>query len=179
MKNNFLLSIVVLLITLTGCVDLISEPIVYTSYTPILISRNSLKESISLKPKTSIIKPAKIYYKDNFIFISERYKGVHVINNSNPSNPVNEGYIAVPGCVDMAIKNNVLYVDNAVDLVAISLSSAQQGTINVLKRIENVFPEIPPPDGGVIPSKFSLENRPPNTILIGWKINNNTSNSLN
>lgn len=145
------------------------EPIVYTEFTPILITRGSLESSVSLKPVTNIGDAAKIYYKDNFIFISERFKGIHIIDNTNPANPINKGYIAIPGCVDMAIKNDILYVDNAIDLIAINLTDAQKGTLNVVKRIANVFPEVTPPDGGIVPAKYSTTNRPKNTFIIGWK----------
>lgn len=144
-------------------------PIVYTEYVPVLLSRENLNKSISLKAPNNIVNPAKIYYKDQYIFISERFKGVHIIDNSDPKSPVNKGYVAVPGCVDMAIKNTTLYVDNAVDLIAIDLKEAALGKLAVVKRIENVFPEVSPPDGGVVPSKFNIENRPKNTIIIDWK----------
>ena len=165
------LIVLALISTFYSCVDKWGrgEPIVYTEFTPILLTRSSLETSISLKPVTNIGNAAKIYYKDNFIFISERFKGVHIIDNTNPENPINKGYIAIPGCVDMAIKNDILYVDNAIDLVAINLTDAQKGTLNVVKRIANVFPEVAPPDGGTIPSKFNINNRPKNTFIIGWK----------
>lgn len=156
-------------IFLYGCVPVISRPTVFTDYNPILISRANLTNSVSLRPVTNIGDPAKIYFKDGYIFISERFKGVHIIDNKNPSQPINKGYIAIPGCIDMAIKENILYVDNAIDLIAINLTEIEKGNLSILKRIENVFPEIAPPDGGVIPSKFSVANRPTNTIIIGWK----------
>ncbi|HET8829912.1 MAG TPA: hypothetical protein VFM79_11255 [Pelobium sp.] len=153
-----------------GCMPSNNTPISYTEYVPVLMERSSLNQSVSLKPTTTIGDAAKIYYKDSYIFISERYKGVHIIDNRNPTAPINKGYISVPGCVDMAIKNNILYVDNAVDLVAINLTEAQNGNLAVVKRIENVFPEVAPPDGGVIPSKFNTENRPKNSIIVNWKL---------
>lgn len=166
-RKIWLISIPLLLAV--GCVDFNSTPVVYTTYNPILITRSNLAQSVSIKPVTNIGDAAKIYYKDNYIFISERFKGVHIIDNTNSKAPVNKGYIAIPGCVDMAIKNNILYVDNAVDLIAINLTEVEKGKLEVLKRIENVFPEVSPPDGGVIPSKFNTANRPKNTIIIGWK----------
>ncbi len=161
---------VLILALLSGCTPVETQPIVYTDYVPILMERSSLNQSLSLKPTTTIADAAKIYYKDDYIFISERYKGVHIIYNRNPKAPVNKGYISIPGCVDMAIKDNILYVDNAVDLVAIDLNEAEKGNLAVVKRIENVFPEVTPPDGGIIPSKFSIENRPKNSIIVNWKL---------
>jgi hypothetical protein len=144
------------------------EPL-YTTYTPIIIARESLERSIVFHSPEGIKDPAKIYYKDNFIFISERFKGIHVIDNKDPKNPVNKGYISVLGCLDMAIKNNTLYVDNAVDLVAIDIADISTSKISVKKRIINTFPELRPPDGHSIPSKYYTENRPKNSIIVGWE----------
>ena len=152
-----------------GCDGRNHEPIKYTKYTPVLIAKTSLSKSISLQGSTAIGEPAKIYYKGGFIYISERLKGVHIIDNSNPSNPINKSFIAIPGCLDMAIKNNVLYADNAIDLVSINLTEAEKGNLQILKRIADVFPEPPPPDGGAIPEKFTIQNRPQNTIIVNWK----------
>jgi hypothetical protein len=143
-------------------------PIEYTTYKPILMTKTALAGSIKLQSASKIVEAAKIYYKDNYIYISERFKGVHIIDNSNPANPVNKRFISIPGCVDMAIKNNVLYVDNAIDLVSINLLAAESGDLKLLKRIENVFPEASPPDGLVVPEKFNQSNRPKNTIIVNW-----------
>ncbi|MBC8053635.1 MAG: hypothetical protein H7Y13_11280 [Sphingobacteriaceae bacterium] len=140
----------------------------YTEYRPVLLSRESLEKSITLQSPAKIKSPAKIYFKDNFIFISEQFKGVHIIDNADPKNPVNKGYIGVPGCVDMAIKDDVLYVDNATDLVAVDLSSLSSNQISVSKRIKNAFPELSTPDGRMVPDKYSLESRPKNTVLVEW-----------
>lgn len=145
------------------------DPDYYTGYRPVLLSRESLETSVTFHSPEKIISPAKIYYKDNFIFISERFKGIHVINNADPSHPVNTGYISVPGCVDMAIRGNILYADNAVDLVAVDLSSVGSSSLKITKRIKEVFPELSTPDGKALPEKYRKGNRPANTVLVAWK----------
>lgn len=145
------------------------DPPNYTEYKPVLLSRESLEKSIIFHSAEPIRNPAKIYYKDNYIFISERFKGVHIIDNSKPSLPVNRGYIAVPGCVDMAIKENTLYVDNATDLLAVNLEDIYHSKVAVSKRIRHAFPELAPPDGRIIPEKYDVHNRPDNTVIIEWK----------
>ncbi len=145
------------------------EPRDYTKFTPVLLKRESLESSVTFHAPEKITEPAKIYYKDNFIFISERFKGVHVIDNTDPKNPVNTGYISVPGCIDMAIHGNTLYADNAVDLVAVDLNSVGSSSLKVTKRIKEVFPELNPPDGKELPEKYAKENRPENTVLVAWK----------
>jgi hypothetical protein len=134
------------------------------TYTPVIMKRAELEKSIAFLPARDIKNPAKIYTKGSYLFISERYEGVHVIDNTNPVSPINKGFIGVPGCVDMAIKNNTLYVDNAVDLVSIDLSDPS--AVNVTSRTKNVFPALAYPDqnncsycGPVIPQ---------NTIIVKW-----------
>jgi len=134
-------------------------------YIPVFMKRIDLEQSVSYQTDARVIENAgKIYYKAPYIFINEKYKGVHVINNSNPQSPVNEGFIVVPGCIDIAAKGNILYLDNSVDLVAFDFSSKQ-----VTKRIKNVFPEpVSPGNEHFISSREKDE-----FIIVNWKINPN------
>ena len=158
MKRILLLLAVVLL------VGTASEPIRYGPYTPVFMSREMLENSVKYIPEArDMIQTGKIYYRAPYIFVNERYKGVHVINNTVPAQPVNEGFILAPGCIDMAVKGNILYLDNAVDLVSFDLDSKQ-----VTKRIRNVFSEPLPPDDLAF---YNLNNRPEGYILVEWKKN--------
>jgi len=139
-----------------------------SEYFPILMERGELEKSIFFREALEIKTTGKIYYKDNIIYLNELYKGIHIIDNTNPSAPVITGFINIPGCIDIAIKNHILLVDNAIDLVSIDLSNGIQN-LSVTKRIRNVFPESTPPDLDYIPYIFNHENRPENTIIVGWK----------
>ena len=142
-----------------------------SEYFPVLMERNNLETSIILRDAQEIINPGKIYYKDQIIYLNEKYKGIHIIDNHDPAHPENIGFINIPGCIDIAIKNNSLFADNATDLITISL--ANSGQITVTERIQNAFPESTPPDLDYIPYMFSVANRPRNTIIVGWeKIDN-------
>jgi len=158
MKKVFLLFVYVAFAGVFLCSDM---P-VYATYQPVFMSRDVLEKSVSYIPGArDMINTGKIYFRSPYIFINERYKGVHVINNTNPAHPVREGFILAPGCIDMAVKGNILYLDNAVDLVSFDLDSKQ-----VTKRIRDVFPEpIPPNDNSFI----SYYNRPKDYILVEWK----------
>ncbi len=162
MKTNLLF--LGLIVLLSSYYPYEEEPF---AYTPILMTRQSLENSVEMLSASTIEKPGKIYFKDNYIFINEKYKGVHIINNANPENPIKEGFIRIPGCIDMAMKGNILYADNAVDLVAIDLSDPSN--IQVTSRVKNVFPELLPPGKDWLPWTFTKENRPENTIIVGWK----------
>ena len=133
-------------------------------YIPVFMKRSDLDQSVSFQQGARAIEnPGKIYYKAPYIYINERYKGVHIINNSDPQNPVCESFIVAPGCIDMSVKGTILYMDNAVDLIAFDLSSKQ-----VSKRIRDVFPEPISPDN----EYYSRGNRE-DFILVGWKENPN------
>jgi hypothetical protein len=126
-----------------------SEPVYKTEYSPVYISRQELNNSVKFENARPLKNTGKIFMKGSYVFVGERYEGVHIIDNRNPRDPKNVGFIAISGNVDVATKGNVLYADNAVDLVAIDISNLP--TIQVLKRIEESFPEanqVRPPDGG-------------------------------
>jgi glutaredoxin len=129
------------------------------------MQRSDLEKSVSYQAEARDMEnPGKIYYKAPYIFINEKYKGIHVINNSKPENPVKEGFIVAPGCIDMAIKENVLFLDNATDLVAFDLTTKQ-----VTKRIRKMFPEPLSPEN----ETFSSEENREDYVLVGWKKNPN------
>jgi hypothetical protein len=135
-----------------------------SSYTPVFMERSELERSVFYSDGArDLVNPGKIYYKHPYIYVSERYKGVHVINNSDPANPRREGFIVAPGAIDMAVKGATLYLDNAVDLVAFDL-----GTKQVTERLKNIFPEPISPDG-----LYNYITPPDGYVLVGWKKKNN------
>lgn len=168
LKPSLAFLLISLVLVSCGPTDM-GEPVsgVTSAYTPILMKRSDLEQSIKMEEARTLKDPGKIYTYGNYIFISERFEGVHIVDNSDPSNPVNMAFVVVPGCVDMAVKNNVMYVDNAIDLVSLSLDNLND--IKVIDRSINVFPELVPPDMNIVPEAFNAKNRPENTIIIGWK----------
>lgn len=159
-----LLYLLVPLALLTACdPDPVQEQ---TEYTPILIKRSDLETSIKVGNPRAIKNAGKIYRKDNFLFINEKYEGVHVYDNTDPSAPKAVGFITIPGNIDISTYGSIIYADNAVDLVALTY---QNGKIEILDRERNVFPEMVAPDLGWIPDEFNEENRPANTVIINWE----------
>ena len=167
MKKTIPILIILLMFSLSSCFDNFNNP-EYSEYKPVLMKRDVLEQSISFQGPRQLCRTGKMYFKDNFIYINEKYEGVHVIDNSNPAIPVSLGFIVIPGSVDMAMKNNILYVDNAVDLVSLDLSG-DLDNIQLTKRIREIFPEDTPPDGLTMRPEFQKGSRPENTIIIGWE----------
>lgn len=138
-----------------------------SEYVPILIDRNEMEQAVKLDSPRPMYEPGKIYYKSPYLFIVEKYKGVHIIDNTNPSNPEKINFLHIDGIRDVSVKGDVLYADNAVDLIAIQFNSSIT-EITVTKRLENYFPEMTPPDGWGLPYAV-LANRSENSIIVGWK----------
>jgi hypothetical protein len=105
---------------------------------PIYMEYSEFRSSVSSTPARALENPGKIFYKGNFIFINEKEKGIHIINNINPAAPQSISFINIPGNVDLAIQNNTLYADSYTDLVALDISNPS--AVKVLKRLEHIFP---------------------------------------
>ncbi len=118
--------------------DKCEREVTYIKYTPVHLSADQIRVDIGFENSKALNKPGKIYYYNNHIFINEIREGIHIIDNNDPANPVNIGFLSIPGNVDMAIKNNVLFADNYIDLLSIDISDMTNP--QVLDRAEDVFP---------------------------------------
>lgn len=171
MKNLINLFVVLLCTTLfVSCTpDEGEEPFVdrfgETSYSPTLMRRDSLNNSVKLVEPRSQRNIAKIYLYQDYILLVESFEGIHVINNANPNAPANEHFIEVPGCMDISMRNGVLYADNATDLVAIDVTNLS--SINLVSRLQNTFDAVLPPDTRQMPS-YVTKRMEEGWIVIRW-----------
>jgi hypothetical protein len=167
LKKNALLFIFFALTVVQGSSSYYDYDYDYPDYQAIYMKRADLERSISyVPPSTSstdspIKNPGKIYYKHPNLFVNEKYKGVHLFDNTDPSKPLYKGFIAAPGCLDMAVKNNIIYLDNAVDMVSVDLNNLNDKNMMVTKRLPDIFPQLAPPDG-------SSQLHPEGLIIVEW-----------
>ena len=129
------------------------------------MSYEALRTSVNQDEPFQLNNPGKLYFKDNYIFINENQEGVHVIDNSDPSDPINVTFINIPGNVDISIKDNILYADSYVDLVAIDISNLED--ITEVDRMEDVFPYVIP----YYDVAYQIENVDEQKgIVVDWKV---------
>jgi hypothetical protein len=137
----------------------------YDGYKPYFMERAELERSVGYSAgEREMADPGKLWVSadNNTIYVVERYKGVHIIDNTNSANPTQTGFITAPGCIDLAIKGDIIYLDNAVDLVAVSLTTHRE-----TERLKGYFPEPLSPNGY---SYYQYNSsRPDDMILVGWK----------
>ncbi|MFI1771986.1 LVIVD repeat-containing protein [Thalassobellus citreus] len=105
--------------------------------TPQLMSKSDFRKSVEITPAKSIKEAGKIYAYKNYIFVNDLNKGIHVIDNSNPENPIAIKYINIPGNEDISVKDDYLYADSAIDLLVFDLSDINN--ISLVERLEDVF----------------------------------------
>lgn len=128
-------------VLMPGCVnDKCKMTFSYMRYSPVYMSPTEFRNSVQLTGVQDLKHPGKIFAIGNYLYVNEMAKGIHIIDNKNPRNPVKVGFIKIPGNYDLAIENNLLYADASVDLLVFDLSNPAQPTL--ANRVENTFPHM-------------------------------------
>lgn len=84
----------------------------------------------------------KIWYHEKTLYVNILDKGVLVIDNQNPKEPKKLGFIEIPGNVDIAVIDEVLFANNFDDLIAIDISKLEQiNNKKILRRFDAIFPQ--------------------------------------
>jgi hypothetical protein len=142
MKKNFLM-ILALTLLVISCKDKTHNK--YLANSPVYTSYEEFRKAPEFKSAQTIAKGA-IYFKDDHLFIIEPDKGIHFIDNTDPSNPVNVGFLDVWGCTGMSIRGDYLYVNSFIDMIVMNVSDLYNPVVS--SRIEDAFPfALPVSDG--------------------------------
>lgn len=117
-----------------------------TAYRPVYVNDDEVS-NITFRTGEKLVEPGKIYLLEPFLFINEKGRGIHIIDNSDPANPENISFISIPGNFDMAAKGNWLYADNYTDLLTFDISNPRE--VRLAKRIADAVPvrDFPPHSG--------------------------------
>jgi len=137
----------------------------YKGYAPVYMTYDDLRAAVTTKQNIDLENPGKIYYKDNFIFIVEELKGIHVFDNTNPASPVKKTFINLPGVVDISISGNFLYADSFVDLVILDVENIDN--IKEAGRVKDILPYTVPPVEEDFPMAYVDEDR---GVVIDWDL---------
>lgn len=167
MKNHVKTSVLFLILAtaLSGCMDRTVERITYTANVPVYMPFSEFRSSFRKSDTVEIKQPGKIYFKDGYLFVNEYGKGIHVIDNSDPTRPEKIAFYEIMGNVDMAIKGNILYADSYIDLVAIDISDINNP--EEVGRLEGIFPEVVP-EGDPWYSYIMVDKS--RGVIIDWEV---------
>ena len=166
MKKKTALPVVLLLLLLIpfACEDKYEVEQKYSYFEPIYTTAAEIRASVGVVAPQEIKEAGKIYIKDNWLFVNEVGKGIHVIDNSNPKAPVTKNFLNIPGNYDLAVKGNILYADSYIDLLAIDISD--KSDIKIVKRLEGIFSVYNRMGSGIDPEKG---------IITSWKEKENVT----
>ena len=138
MKHSIIFLLLAVLASLSGCVESMDDaaPPLQAYYKPIYANKQDLYR-IKVHAARPLNNPGRIYLKDKFLIINERFQGFHVIDNTDPAEPKPLLFLEVPGAVNMAMQGQYLYADNITDLLTIDMGNLQQ--IKEVNRKKDTF----------------------------------------
>jgi len=155
----------VVLVSLFSC-EKKDEFAEYIVARPLVMSKADFENSVDILPPRPIEESGKIYAYQNYIFINDKYEGIHVIDNSNPAAPQKIAYITIAGNVDISIKDDVLYADSITDLVILDISNINN--IQEVTRLKDVLQ-----DNVIIPLEADIVEWVAydwqTEIIVGWE----------
>lgn len=123
---------------LTSCIDdLCNQTQSYIRMEPVYVETSEYRVDPIFLNEREMENPGKFYFYNQLILINEIREGIHFLDNSDPSQPKYLGFLKIPGNLDMAIKDKVMYADNFSDLVTVDISDLQQPKL--LCREEGIF----------------------------------------
>jgi len=110
----------------TGCEnDSCTRTQEYTAFQPVYKLLSDMRVPVKYESPTSLTNAGKIFYYNGYLFVNELNTGIHIFDNTDPSNPKNVGFLNIPGNLDMAVHDHYLYADSYLDLVSIDITNPE------------------------------------------------------
>lgn len=165
-KNLFLL--IATFVFIVSC-DTNSEYETVTVAKPEYMTLDALRSSAKITSPIPIVESGKIYAYNNLVLINDIDNGIHIIDNSNPENPVKIAFIKIVANKDMEVKGNYLYADSLMDLLVFDISNIND--IQEVARLKDVFPgyiTLPFIDNLVV--DYGNNGYNSGEIIVGWNI---------
>lgn len=161
-----------ILLTFTGCENNEGDYELFNVATPVTMTKAELRTAVKIMPPQQIKESGKIYVYGDLLFVNDKGKGIHVIDNSIPAAPKKINFIYIPGNVDIAVKDDRLYADSFSDLVVFNISNIKN--IVLVNRLKDVLPYFymepifEATDN--LPRYIKWENVKDNEVIVDWKI---------
>ncbi|MDT0646734.1 hypothetical protein RM545_08530 [Zunongwangia sp. F260] len=136
-KRTFIPFLALFLLFFTSCEKQEQVGDYYDVAVPITQSIAEFRASVKIQEPRVITEVGKIYSYKDYVFVNDKYQGVHVIDNRDPYAPKEIYYINIPRNLDIAVKNDMLYADSGMDLVVFDISNIEN--IKQVERAKDVF----------------------------------------
>ncbi len=147
----------------SACDDQRMQTITRTEFQPIYMTDQEFRDAVKMEESRELETPGKIYLHDGYLFINELNKGVHIIDNRDPSAPSKVGFITIPANKDIAVKGERLYADSNRDLLVFDISDLQNAEL--IAREKGVFERFANQPPGILTEAVDPEKG----IVVDWK----------
>ncbi|MBW3468733.1 LVIVD repeat-containing protein [Arthrospiribacter ruber] len=128
----------ILFLTLPSCHDEVKSSHTFRAMVPVYLNMESVRSAdILIESPKPLDNPGKIYIYEEYLLVNEPQKGIHILDNTDPSSPQPVNFINIPGNVDLAINSGYLYADSYVDLLVFDLHDVRNITLS--ERVKDVF----------------------------------------
>ncbi|MFM2388332.1 MAG: hypothetical protein RL660_3089 [Bacteroidota bacterium] len=147
------IAVVALSLQFTSCVKTqVTKEI--TMAVPQFMKLDDYYASLRMQSPREITNPGKFVLYGNYMLLQDNFKGIHIIDVSGSAyNKI--GFIPAGNAHDMAMKNNMLYLDCSDELVTLNLTDINN--ISLANRQQNVF------------SSNNMPTTANNEIFIGYR----------
>jgi len=135
MKNYFF-ALLASLIWVSCYQEPTEETVQVTGQRPIYLDAALIGSASSEAPK-EFDNLGKIVSNGSLIYINEVTEGIHVVDNTDPTNPVRKHFWSIPGNIDFTIRGNFLYADSGFDLLTIDITDPAE--IEILSTREGIY----------------------------------------
>jgi hypothetical protein len=173
-KLMYLFGLVV--VALASCDNQVTETVTYKINEPIFMSTETFRNSVKVSSEPhKITALGKMCFYNDYLYISEHEKGIHIIDNRQPENPKIVGFIELLGNGDLAIRNGLLYADSYIDLVWFDISNPQLPELK--GRLDSIYPTaLPMTENGYGIDYAKCYDGSRSGIVIGYKLTEKTEN---
>ncbi len=114
------------------------ETVHYQSYQPVLVSAADWRSTdFTYEAAGEVCEPSGFYVYGDYLLIVDRNAGLHIFDNRDNDAPRPLSFLPIPGGQGIAVRNNILYVSQYLDLLAFDLSDPKEPQF--LHRTEDVF----------------------------------------
>lgn len=105
---------------------------------PVYMSYGALRAAFDIEAARPPDRIGRLYLYEDLVLLNEVNEGIHIIDNSDPTAPVNKAFIRLPGNTEIAVRSNYLYADSYVDLVTLDIADPEN--IVLIGREQDIFP---------------------------------------
>lgn len=133
---------------------------------PVYMDYESFRNSFDfLEGTVPVENPGNIFIHNQYIFVCDEDKGIHIIDNSDRTNPHFIGFMKIIGVSQVAVRENTLYANSFIDLVTIDISNINAPEL--IDRDQEVFTYTTPISDDKYPIADIHKNK---GVVVDWNI---------